>query len=60
MSDQLKPCPFCGSAPILTEKAITCGYCGALMVAYKDIDDKLRLDWLVEAWNSRAEAKNNE
>lgn len=54
---KLKPCPFCGHEPILTTKAITCGYCGALMVACKDYDDKVRLDWLVDAWNNRVNAK---
>lgn len=57
MNNQLKPCPFCGSAelesnfeqPMSGENSIACDYCGALVLFHVD----LSADDAIAAWNQR-------
>lgn len=58
MSDELKPCPFCGSEAVHTERSyfrdvlIYCENCDAYFTVDSFAADK---DDIVEAWNRRAE-----
>ena len=48
MTENLKPCPFCGHEPFIDGETIGCGYCGAHMHAYEG-----HVDWLIKNWNDR-------
>lgn len=63
MSEELKPCPFCGEIPILTEemsetdngfyieiKQVKCPKCHAKII---------RSDGTINAWNTRVGNKND-
>lgn len=53
MSQELKPCPFCGSTNIElchTNISVVCGYCAA-EGPFGDAD----MEVAIESWNSRAE-----
>ena len=60
MSEQLKPCPFCGSEaelggvinPFLNERRyqVSCNYCGGQTLFLQSAEEA------VTAWNTRAEA----
>ena len=54
MSDELKPCPFCGSSNFYSEKIefdarVGCGNCGAKTRLYNTDEEA------IEAWNKRAQ-----
>ena len=60
MSDELKPCPFCGSTPkYLYNPAydVHCIWCPNKMCGVRpDVDSHVSKDQAVENWNKRAEA----
>ena len=60
MSDELKPCPFCGSTPkYLYNPAydVHCIWCPNKLCGVRpDVDSHVSKDQAVENWNKRAEA----
>ena len=52
-NSEMKPCPFCGSRPVLylyedrKSLLLECEECGARIFGYRSIDD------IIKAWNTR-------
>lgn len=60
MTDELKPCPFCGGdfqtwSHVRDGRALGCSKCGAGFVKYNGPKDDI-VDRLVSVWNTRADA----
>ena len=55
MNERLKPRPFCGHNPVLTDGMIVCGYC--LVHMHIPNGDVM---WTIKNWNRRAEVKGDD
>ena len=59
MSEQLKPCPFCGGEPVTmhdpgVDGTIVCLGCG---IGFDRLGASCQIDRQVKLWNTRTEAK---